>query len=138
MDQNAEQTLLAKKIQPTAMRMIVLNYLNNQFAALSLTDIERGLEPVDRITVYRTLKTFEENGIICSIEDGTGSTKYAVCSDNCTVQGHQDLHVHFLCQSCNETICLPKTNIPDINLPDGFLAIEHNLVVKGYCPSCSS
>jgi len=79
-----EQKLVSKKINPTAMRILVLEVLLQQSSALSLSDIEKNLETADRITIYRTLKTFEQNGLIHSIEDGTGTPKYALCMEDCS------------------------------------------------------
>ncbi|PRY08339.1 hypothetical protein CLV24_12126 [Pontibacter ummariensis] len=55
---------------PTAMRLIVLETLQKQIAAVSLQDLETAFAKADRITIYRTLKTFEENRLVHSIEDG--------------------------------------------------------------------
>ena len=137
MSPDIEKRLKGKEIQPTTMRMLILEYLLKQPSAITLTDLEKSLAPSDRITIYRTLKTFEERGMIHAIEDGTGSTKYAICKEECTIEGHHDLHVHFYCYDCKETICLPKTSIPEVKLPDGYVADELNLLVKGRCPKCT-
>ena len=136
MNMVAEQRLTDKHINPTAMRLLVLEVLLNQTSAMSLSDIEKSLEPADRITIYRTLKTFEEKGLIHSIDDGTGSPKYALCIENCDSNHHHDLHVHFYCTTCKETFCLPDSKIPELSLPVGFSATEMNLVVKGVCITC--
>jgi Fur family ferric uptake transcriptional regulator len=128
--------LKAKEIQPTAMRMLVLNHLQEQQAAITLTDLEKGLAPADRITIYRTLKTFEEKGVVHAVEDGTGATKYALCMEECNVECHHDLHVHFYCQLCKETICLPKTSVPEVTLPVDYQPESFSLLVKGRCPNC--
>lgn len=133
-----ERKLKEKQIQPTAMRLRVLEYLLEQHAAVSLNDIEKGLQHTDRVTVYRTLKTFEENSLVHSIEDGTGATKYAMCYDDCEPGGrHHDLHVHFYCRKCEETFCLPKSAIPALQLPAGYEMEEMNLTVKGICSKCN-
>jgi len=134
----AEQGLVDKNINPTAMRILVLGFLLNRNAAISLSDIEKGLYPADRITIYRTLKTFEEKGLTHIIDDGTGSPKYALCADECNTNEHHDLHVHFFCNSCKETFCLPNSKIPDVTLPDDFVCVEMNLVVKGVCAKCKN
>jgi len=134
----AEQTLFGKNINPTAMRILVLNFLLKQNAAIKLSDIEKGLEPADRITIYRTLKTFEEKGLTHIINDGTGSPKYALCAEDCDANKHHDLHVHFYCTSCKETFCLPNCKIPDILLPNNFTSLEMNLLVKGVCNKCKN
>ena len=131
-----EQKLVNKSINPTAMRLLVLDFLLNQNAAISLSDIEKGLKPADRITIYRTLKTFEEKGLTHTIDDGTGTPKYALCADDCDANEHHDTHVHFNCITCKETFCLPDSKIPDISLPGGFISIEMNLTVKGICKTC--
>jgi len=53
-----EKQLVDKKINPTAMRLVVLDYLLKQTSAVSLTDMELGLEKTDRVTLYRSVKTF--------------------------------------------------------------------------------
>ena len=131
-----EQKLNEKKINPTAMRLLVLDVLLNQSSAMSLTDIEKCLQPADRITIYRTLKTFEDKGLIHSIDDGTGSPKFALCMDACDADNHHDLHIHFYCTACKETFCLPDSEIPKVGLPAGFIAAEMNMVVKGVCNNC--
>ena len=119
------------------MRILVLDLLQKKDAATSLTDLERDLYPADRTTIYRTLKIFEEKGLIHIIEDGTGTPKYALCLNECEADDHHDLHVHFYCANCKETFCLPDTEIPHLNLPYGFFAAEMNLVVKGVCNKCN-
>ena len=133
-----EQKLAQKKINPTAMRLLVLDLLLKQNAAISLRDIEKCLEPADRITIYRTLKTFEEKGLIHTIDDGTGAPKYALCAEECDDHEHHDLHVHFYCTCCKETVCLQNSKIPDVALPNNFTLSEMNLVVKGICGKCKN
>ena len=137
MSDTLEQILSAKKINPTAMRLLVLEYLMQQRAAVSLQDVERDFHHADRITLYRTLKTFEAKGLIHTIQDGTGATKYALCAEACNDDAHHDLHLHFNCTRCGETYCLPKVNIPEILLPNRFVLEELNLTAKGICDRCS-
>ncbi len=133
-----EKKLIDKKINPTAMRLLVLDFMLKQQSAIRLTDIEKGMQPADRITIYRTLKTFEEKGLVHSIDDGTGSLKYALCPETCDAGDHHDLHVHFYCTQCLGTFCLPDSQIPPIALPNKFRPIEINLVVKGICDHCAN
>ena len=132
-----EENLLRHKIKPTAMRLLVLEYLLDQEAAVSLTDLYKGFVKSDRITIYRTLKVFEDNGLVHSIDDGTGVPKYALCSDACHVGEHDDAHIHFYCEQCGQTYCLPGFRIPGFELPENFSKNEVNLVRKGICSKCS-
>ncbi len=132
------ETLLTKKnVRPTAMRQLVFKYLQEQKHAVSLNDIEAGMGHSDKITLYRTIKTFQEKGIVHSIEDGSGATKYALCFDECETSCHHDLHIHFYCNNCKETYCLPKTHVPQVSLPVKFQLQEINLMAKGICEKCN-
>lgn len=129
------EKLNKRHIKPTAMRELVLKVLTEQKTAISLTDLEHKFEKADRVTLYRTLKTFEENKLIHSIDDGTGSVKYALCLDSCMCIP-EDLHVHFKCTKCQETYCLNDIPVPVISLPSGFELKTINMVVKGKCSNC--
>lgn len=127
-----------RKIKPTAMRLVVLDFITKHNHAVSLKDLELGLESTDRVTLFRTLKTFQDHKILHSIDDGTGSIKYAICTDTCECDYPQDIHVHFHCKVCNETQCLPKVKIPAINIPGNYYSEEANVVVKGICNKCTA
>ena len=120
------------------MRLLVLEYLLVQQAAVSLQQLEADFPRADRITLYRTLKTFEEKGLLHAITDGSGTTKYARCAEACSAGEHHDLHLHFYCTRCSETYCLPKTHWPQVKLPANFLLSELNLTAKGTCDRCRS
>ncbi|GAA4303932.1 Fur family transcriptional regulator [Compostibacter hankyongensis] len=132
-----EEKLMDKRVAPTAMRLLVLDFLLQQETAVSLADLEKNMAHSDRVTLYRTLKTFEEKGLAHRIEDGTGTVKYALCDKSCDAGRHHDLHVHFYCSCCRETFCLPRSGIPAVKLPPGFREEEISLTVKGICAKCT-
>ena len=132
---DTDDKLTSRDIKPTAMRELVLDILTEQTAAISLSDLEQKFHKSDKVTLYRTLKTFEEKKLIHSIDDGTGAVKYALCKETC--QCHpEELHVHFYCQKCQHTFCLSDIPIPSINLPVNFSIENVNMVVKGVCSNC--
>ncbi|RXG15942.1 Fur family ferric uptake transcriptional regulator [Leeuwenhoekiella aestuarii] len=133
-----ERKLDSNGIRPTAMRILIYKYMAEKNNALALTDVEQAFQKAERTTLYRTIKTFEEKGIVHQIDDGTGVLKYALCEPGCNCEIDRDLHLHFHCNSCDKTICLTQHKIPHINLPEGFMAEDANLVVKGICDSCSA
>lgn len=132
-----DNILKNKNVRPTAMRVLVMQFLLKKEVAVSLSDIENYFDNAERTTLYRSLKTFEENGIVHQIDDGTGIQKYALCEKDCNCEIEQDLHLHFHCTNCNETVCLTEHKIPHINLPEDFKAEDVNLVVKGVCDKCN-
>lgn len=117
------------------MRILVLQILMEQHAAISQSELEQKFEKADRVTLYRTLKVFEEKGVVHSINDGTGSVKYAVCNDSCE-SIPKDMHVHFLCTKCKQTFCLSNVAIPEVDLPANFSLEDVSMIVKGICSSC--
>lgn len=137
MNEAIESVLLSKDIAPTAMRILVLEYLQKQTATVSLLDLEKDFQHSDRTTLYRTLKTFEKKGLIHTIHHGTDTTKYALCADACKAGNHYDLHLHFYCYSCKQTYCLPKHQVPELSIPENYQLKELSLVAKGICNKCS-
>lgn len=131
------QRLREKSIKPTAMRLLVLQYLTEQTSAVSLGSLETAFERADKSTLYRTLKTFESGKVIHSIDDGSGVIKYALCLEGCQCQP-EDQHFHFYCRQCKATFCLTSQNIPTIELPVNFMMEQANLVIKGTCANCNS
>ena len=132
-----EELLESKGVRITAMRLLISKFLAEKKVAVTLSDIENAFAKADRTTLYRTLKTFEEKAIVHQIDDGTGITKYAMCEEGCNCEMERDLHLHFHCNNCGETVCLTEHKIPQIKVPDGFVSENVNLVVKGICDKCS-
>jgi Fur family ferric uptake transcriptional regulator len=125
-------------LRTTSCRTEILSlFLNNNYA-LSHSDIEHTLSDAhDRVTVYRTLKTFLDKGIIHKVLDDGGSAKYAICKDSCSIEDHNHEHVHFKCLKCGMTNCLENVEVPKFNLPSGYNAVETYLLVQGICSICS-
>lgn len=132
-----EKRLKDRGIKPTAMRILVLQYLMEQTKAVSLQDIESAFTVSDKSTIYRTLKTFEKNKLAHTIDDGTKQLKYALCLESCQCETF-DQHYHFHCTRCQNTFCLTDQNIPHIELPKNFKMNQANMVIKGYCENCNS
>lgn len=132
---NIGKTLNLRNIKPTAMRELVYETLEKSNKAISLYEIEQQFDNVDRSTIFRTLKTFQEKLLIHSVDDGTGAVKYALCDEDCTCK-LGDLHIHFLCNKCGHTNCLKDMSVPKMDLPEGFSFESANFVVKGICSSC--
>ncbi len=130
-----EQRLKYNNVKPTAVRINVLTVLMDSATALSANELESRLELVDKVTLYRTLKTFEENNLVHAIQDGTNELKYAACEEGCEC-APQDQHVHFHCQKCDETYCFTKAHIPSVNIPKNFTSSSVSMVFQGICENC--
>lgn len=121
----------------TDNRMQILSLFYEHEGALAHSDIEkRSGDRIDRVTIYRTLQTFEEKGIIHSIPTADNSVKYALCKHDCAGGHHHDNHVHFLCDHCGATTCLDDVLVPEVKLPSGFAPLQSSMVVQGICKNC--
>ncbi len=136
----ALEILADNGLRKTVMRQGILEIFLDSDIAVSQQHIETSLvnqfERVDRITVYRTLKTFEQKGIIHKAIDGTQTPKFALCVDGCTEHAHHDTHAHFHCDDCGKTYCIDELEAPKVKAPSGFKVNSTHLVMNGVCDSC--
>jgi Fur family transcriptional regulator, ferric uptake regulator len=124
------------KLRSTPTRLDVLGVFFTADHALSHSDIEKEItKDYDRVTLYRTLKTFLDKGLIHKVLDDEGSAKYALCKEACRKSRHHHDHVHFKCNNCGQTSCL-EVEIPSVRLPKGFNARAVNLLIQGICNHC--
>jgi Fur family ferric uptake transcriptional regulator len=130
-------TLKKNNLSITDSRKKILQLFIEQTGALAHADIEKNAgEKFDRVTVYRTLQTFVEKGIIHTIPTADNSIRYALCKEECSEGQHHDHHVHFICTHCNKTYCLDDAVTPEIKLPRGYSASRVAVVVEGVCLHC--
>lgn len=137
MDIQINDILRKNQLSVTGSRKRILELFLMSNGALAHADIEKKTgEKFDRVTVYRTLQTFLEKGIIHTIPTPDNTVLYALCKDNCSEGHHHDNHVHFVCHECGTTTCLPDVTIPEVKLPKGFMPEEFQMVVTGLCAAC--
>jgi Fur family ferric uptake transcriptional regulator len=138
MDTVSDRLLKDFRLRSTPSRQEILHLFLRKEYALSHGDIEKEINnALDRVTVYRTLKTFLDKGLIHKVLDDEGSLKYALCNEACTTTGHHHNHVHFKCTHCGQTNCL-NVEIPPVKLPKGYKVKELNILVQGVCENCSA
>lgn len=119
-----------------ARKKILELFLNNN-GALDHAEIEKTTGDIfDRATIYRTLQSFVDKGIIHIIPTIDNTILYALCKDDCSDGHHHDNHVHFVCDDCSKTICLEAVSVPDVKLPEGFKPKQKSMVVNGVCDDC--
>jgi Fur family ferric uptake transcriptional regulator len=130
--------LKRSQLSITESRKKILELFYSNSGALAHHDIEqKTAEKFDRVTIYRTLQTFVEKGIIHTIPSADNSVRYALCKDDCTEGHHHDNHIHFVCDVCAITYCLDGIVAPQVPLPKGFLPRQIDVVVNGRCKNCS-
>lgn len=132
---NAQQILRAKNLRVTPARIAILEILNAPGGHLSAENIAdsvvKKMPGVHLSTVYRTLDTLENQGIIEHIHLGHGSAVYHLAYDN---------HRHLLCSSCGLVIEIPpsllESAVKNIERQYGFLLEAKHFSLVGKCRDC--
>ncbi|TAE49844.1 MAG: transcriptional repressor [Bacteroidetes bacterium] len=132
------EILRKHSLRHTQSRTDILGIFVARSNALSEREIESVLgDACDRVTIYRTLTTFLEKGILHKVPDNEGLMKYALCPSDChSGHSHRHDHVHFKCTQCGLTRCVEDVRIPGVSLPDGYQLQEVSMLLQGLCPDC--
>lgn len=137
-EKNIASLLKKHQLRNTKMRKDVLSlFIANPELALSHQDIESKLNDADRVTLYRTLKSFEQKGIVHQVIDGSGVLKYALCHFGCDEYEHIDNHAHFHCNKCGKTICMEDVKNENYSMPSGYQMEKSHIVIQGSCKDCT-
>lgn len=125
------------KKRNTQTKALIWEILSNAKCALCNEDIQNLTENgVDKVTIYRILQSFCDDGTVHKVIDLSGKTYYAKCRKDCCTIAHHDNHAHFKCVRCNTIICLNQEFVPQ--LPDNFNYITMNCFIEGVCSSCKT
>ena len=137
---DSKEILKKHGLKFTKNREVILEQFMCAKYALSYKDIDELIsKKLDKVTVYRTLKSFQEAGLIHEVMDGSSIDKYALChSSSCTSHQHHDAHVHFKCDDCEKTFCLDDVVVPSLNLPQGFKTQTQTTFLNGTCDTCTT
>ncbi len=125
-------------LRVTPFREKVLKvFQSNPHAAVRNHDLEKQIGQHDRITLYRTLRSFEEKHIIHKVSDSSNDIKYALCHQDCEIHRGSVNHPHFLCTNCEQTYCLESLGELSINLPENYTLNSIQVALSGICAQCS-
>ena len=133
------QSILSKNgISRTEFRTELLNIFYSSNISLSIEDILKHFNySINKVTVYRSLDSFENKGLIHKVPDANNLKRYSLCRENeCHANAHNHDHGHFICYSCNQTFCLEEIKSPEITCMKGFYVQELKLTAEGYCKDC--
>jgi Fur family transcriptional regulator, ferric uptake regulator len=129
-------------LKVTPVRLEVLHVLVNSDIALSHSDItsKLGDDTIDKVTLYRTLNTFNEKGLIHKVATEDRNWLYAIMLHTNQIPVSEHDHAHFICNSCEKIFCFPiAPHVPAgiATLKDGFKVTEQEIRLHGFCPSCN-
>lgn len=127
----------------TDVRLKVLDVLVQSDSALCHHEITESLHNyiADKVTIYRTLNTFEQKGLIHKVASKDRNWQYAICLKKERPVEVDRTHAHFICEQCGRIFCMPVSglqSLPEADHIDGFKITEKELRYHGLCPDCSS
>ncbi|MEX2483967.1 MAG: transcriptional repressor [Brumimicrobium sp.] len=131
--------LKEKNLRATPFRKEVLQLFVKNDHAISVQDIENELGEHDRITLYRTIKSFINKGVVHEIVMPGDVKKMALCDPVCSHDDglHEHNHIHFQCKKCEEVYCVEVNTLPKVTLQN-FEIDEVEIQARGTCKACLS
>ena len=130
-----EQLLSEAGLRKTRPRIDVLSVLVRSTKPQTQEQIAGKLEDgPDKVTIYRTLETFLEAGIIHRAYLQERSWHYEL-GNKCT---ERQCHPHFTCNNCGKISCMPELKFPLAKeIHKGFHITHQQVRLEGLCPECT-
>ncbi|MEM1684413.1 MAG: transcriptional repressor [Nanopusillaceae archaeon] len=132
----AASALEAAGVKRTPQREILLALLLQKDFHPSAEELEREANkhlPVSTTTVYISLRTLTEAGLIHAVLDKSGRIRYG---------GWPKPHIHYLCEICQDIADAEATDFPTFfpAAPENWERKEEAplVVARGYCPRCKN
>ncbi len=93
--------------------------------------VAEAVPEVDLTTVYRTLETLEQIGLLAHTHLGHGAPSYRLADDD---------HIHVVCHHCSSVIDAPADLVDELaarlTAERGFTLDRSHFTVFGTCASC--
>jgi Fur family ferric uptake transcriptional regulator len=134
----SEARLKEAGLRRTPVRLAVLRILDAAKTPVDApTMVGRIGQPIDAVTVYRTLNTFTRKKLVHRVSSDTG-WRYAIGRPDAKPI-HQ--HPHFVCDECGGVECVKDSSIPgnllgSLKLTSKYLVSYAEVVLHGLCPKC--
>lgn len=136
-EDNLKNILKNHNLRITDCRIDVIEYFLDEKSALSQGNLESKFTKYDRVTLYRTLNSFLDSGILHKIPNATGVATYGLCHETCSPEHHDHNHIHFKCNNCGQIECLDDKTVPMVTVPSGYQIEAVNMIVDGVCAQCA-
>jgi Fur family ferric uptake transcriptional regulator len=136
-----DEGALRARLQPdggrmTRQRRAILRILDDYPGHIAADEVCRRLQAEDpqinRSTVYRTLQTLEELGLVHHAHDETGARAYH--------RAAEAAHVHLVCRRCGGEQAIPPNAVEDLSVQIrdrfGFEPDPTHFPIYGVCRGC--
>ncbi len=133
--QSALHTLKGSGLKITSARKLILNYLTKAHGPFTIEEIHSGIrsKSCDLVTVYRTLSTLEEVGLVRKYDIGDRVARFEfLCVEH--------PHHHLICKDCKRIEVLNSNILDEVKKMAsrvGFAHLSPSIDVFGVCKSCN-
>lgn len=121
-------------LKVTQPRRKLLGLLMQGRGPLAAEEIQAALKDSDLVTIYRSLNTFVDLGLVQKLEFGDGIARFELMS-------HNHHHHHVICKKCQKVDVLHICNVePHLEAVKklGYTQVTHRLEFFGLCSKCQS
>lgn len=133
----SDSVLLEAKIRQTPIRKALLTILSRTKKPISVPELENenSVQSLgsDTVTIYRTLDTFLDAGLVRRIEFQEGKFRYELAN--------REHHHHVVCTACGKIMdiddCIDEVTEQRIAAQTKFSIQSHSLEFFGLCPNCT-
>ncbi len=134
--ESTKDLLRSRKLKATPTRLEILSALQKRNSAVTFSEIQNICNDTDRVTLYRTIQSFVDKGLIHKAYQSEDEVHYALCSHNCSSEAHFHNHLHFKCTRCKKVTCEYLEEEVKIILPK-FQIEKVDITISGICKNCN-
>lgn len=126
------QRLRERGMRMTPQRQRVMDAVT-QLVHATPDQVSESVPEVDLTTVYRTLETLEQIGLLAHTHLGHGAPSYRLADDD---------HIHVVCHHCSSVVDAPPGLADELALrlrsERGFVLDRSHFTVFGTCADCAA
>jgi Fur family transcriptional regulator, ferric uptake regulator len=123
-------------LRPTRQRLAIVRSVSGERRPVTAQQLYARLrsskESPGLATVYRTLRSLADAGVLRTFPAGEGEVGYRLCEP-----GH---HHHLICEGCRQVLEIPSCEVEDwatgVAERRGFTAYHHQADIFGLCTNC--
>lgn len=127
--------LHSRALKATNTRLSLLAQMEKYESAMPYSAIQETFKSLDRVTLYRTLESLKEQGVIHKAFQENNDIYYAICGSNCGKDHHHHDHLHFKCVKCEAVTCEKSSKKVEISVQD-FEIHNVSIHIEGICKNC--
>lgn len=136
-----DEILKSASLKVTEQRRVILRFLLHNHGPFTVEEMKDLMSEgsFDLATLYRSMATFEEAGLVEKRLFGDGLVRWEYHAHSLCGHDHHTHHHHLMCHNCKSIttldVCLPPEFFKIIEAYN-YTHLKHHLEFSGLCPAC--